>query len=64
MSPNIAVDAPTLQLSGLKTQENRIPPKPEKKYKENSLQNPNPFSRPEPITIVERMFRAKCMKLA
>jgi hypothetical protein len=58
------VEAPTLYAIGLKTHENNIPPKAEMKYKLVNFQNPNPFSSPDPITIVESRFNDRCIKLA
>jgi len=60
----MAVEAPTLYARGLKTHENKIPPNPDIKYKVVSFQNPRPFSRPDPITIVDKRLRARCIKLA
>jgi len=48
----------------LNTQEKRIPPKAEKKYSVTNFQNPSPFSRPDPITIVDNKFKQRCIKLA
>ena len=64
MRPNMAVDAPTLNESGLNTHENRMPPKEDMKYKVVNFQKPNPFSSPDPMTMVEIKFKARCMKLA
>lgn len=60
----MAVDAPTLYESGLKTHENKMPPKEDTKYRVQSFQHPRPFSSPDPITTVDNKFRVKCTKLA
>lgn len=60
----MAVEAPTLKAIGLNTHEKMIPPKDETKYSVASFHDPRPFSRPEPMTIVERRLRHKCTKLA
>jgi len=61
MSPNIAVDAPTLYANGLNVQPKSIPPKEEIKYRRASFQLPRPFSSPDPITIVESRFKHRCV---
>ena len=48
----------------MKTHENRIPPKDEMKYRENSFHTPSPFSSPEPITMVEIRLSDRWTKLA
>ena len=60
----MAVEAPTLYPIGLTTHEKRIPPKEETKYSKESFQQPNPFSSPDPMTRIEMVFKARCMKLA
>jgi hypothetical protein len=64
MSPNIAVDAPTLYASGLNVQPKSTPPNEEMKYRVASFQLPRPFSSPEPMTMVESKFRQRCVKEA
>ena len=58
------VDAPTLLTFGVKIHENMIPPKADRKYVTAICLAPRPFSNPDPITIVEKQFNRRWMKLA